>query len=71
MTRQNLINRRQALDLTQREVAELVGIKRSSYTAIELGLRNPSLETAQLICDVLKMPFFDAFPIKKKENKEN
>ena len=68
MARQHLINRRQALKLTQRQVSEKVGIERSSYAAIELGLRNPSLETAQRICKALKMPVNEAFPI--EENKK-
>lgn len=70
MVRQNLINRRQALKLTQRQVAEKVGIERSSYAAIERGLRDPSLETAIRISTVLKMPVLQAFPITERKKKE-
>ena len=61
--RQNLINKRTELGLKQREVATKAGIKRSSYAAIERGLRTPKLETAQRICDVLKISVSEAFPI--------
>lgn len=68
MVRQSLINRRQALKLTQKQVAEKVGVERSSYAAYERGLRCPNLETAQRICKALKMPIYEAFPI--EENKK-
>ena len=61
--RQHIINRRKELGITQLEVSNSVGISRSSYAAIERGLRNPSLETAQRICLALDMPVNDAFPI--------
>ena len=63
--RQHLANRRVELDFTQQEVANAVGISRSSYAAIERGLRNPSLDVAQKISKKLKMPVIKAFPIKK------
>lgn len=65
--KQNIIDKRKELGITQQEVADGAGICRSSYTAIERGLRCPSLETALRICAVLKMPVDEAFPI--DENK--
>lgn len=65
-TRQHIINRRKELNITQLEVSASVGISRSSYAAIERGLRNPSLETAQRICLALDMSVSDAFPIDGK-----
>lgn len=65
--KQNLIDRRKALGVTQSAVAVKVGISRSSYSAIERGLRDPSLDTAQRICLALDdMPINEAFPIKEK-----
>lgn len=66
MVRQELINRRKELKITQLEVSKVAGITRASYAAIERGYRDPSLEVAQLICAVVKMPISKAFPIKKK-----
>lgn len=61
--RQNIIDRRKELGIKQREVSEKVGISRGSYSAIERGLRLPSLEVAQRICLVLEMSVNEAFPI--------
>ncbi len=66
--KQNIIKKRKELGLTQKAVADGAGITRSSYTAIERGLRYPSLETALRICAVLKMPVDKAFSI--DENKK-
>ena len=62
VVRQELINKRVAMGLTQKNVAIEAGIERSSYTAIERGLRKPSLKVAQKICNVLKMSVDEAFP---------
>lgn len=44
---------RQKRNLTQQQVAKRAGIERSFYTQIELGQRNPSVQTAQRIASVL------------------
>jgi DNA-binding XRE family transcriptional regulator len=63
MVRQHIINRRKELKITQEEVSKAIGISRSSYAAIERGLRSPSLKTALLISIILKMEINEAFPI--------
>lgn len=45
--------RRNYLNLTQKDVAEMAGITFKSISEIELGLRNPSLNTLKSILDVL------------------
>lgn len=45
--------RRGYLNLTQKDVAEMAGITFKSISEIELGLRNPSLNTLKSILDVL------------------
>ncbi|ACJ33157.1 helix-turn-helix transcriptional regulator [Anoxybacillus flavithermus] len=48
--------------LTQKEIAKLVGISRSTYAMIENGERNPSVSVAKRIADALKFDwtiFFD------------
>ena len=67
VVRQALINKRMAMGLTQKSVSQVAGISRSSYTAIERGLRNPSLEVAQKICNKLNMSVDEAFPIENSE----
>jgi putative transcriptional regulator len=43
---------RKSNDLTQKDVAELIGISRPMYNMIENGIRNPSLEVMQKIVDL-------------------
>jgi transcriptional regulator with XRE-family HTH domain len=45
--------RRDYLDLTQKDVAEMAGISFKSISEIELGIRNPSLNTLKSVLDVL------------------
>ncbi len=45
--------RRDYLNLTQKDVAEMAGISFKSISEIELGLRNPTLNTLKGILDVL------------------
>ena len=66
--KQNIIDKRKELGITQQAVADGAGISRGAYGAIERGLRYPSLDTALRICAVLNMPVDEAFPI--EENKK-
>lgn len=45
--------RRDYLNLTQKDVAEMAGITFKSISEIELGIRNPSLNTLKSVLDVL------------------
>lgn len=45
--------RRDYLNLTQKDVAEMAGITFKSISEIELGIRNPSINTLKSILDVL------------------
>ena len=45
--------RREYLNLTQKDVAEMAGITFKSISEIELGIRNPSINTLNSILDVL------------------
>ena len=45
--------RRDYLNLTQKDVAEMAGITFKSISEIELGIRNPSLNTLKSILEVL------------------
>lgn len=47
--------RREELKLTQAEIAELIGIARSTYTNIERGEKNPSFEIMLKVKEVLKV----------------
>lgn len=45
--------RRDYLNLTQKDVAEMAGITFKSISEIELGKRNPSINTLNRVLDVL------------------
>lgn len=59
----NLKNKREKLGLTQAELAKKLSIARTSYTNIELGLKNPSLPLALRIKEELKVKTDDIFLI--------
>ena len=49
--------RRVYLNLTQKDLAEMAGTTFKSISEIELGLRNPTLNTLNRILDVLGLAF--------------
>jgi putative transcriptional regulator len=62
--REWLINIRNIQDYTQQEVADSVGIDRSTYAMYESGRRNPPVATAQRIATFLKFDWTIFFAIK-------
>ncbi|MBH8597300.1 helix-turn-helix transcriptional regulator [Thermoactinomyces sp. CICC 10523] len=74
MHRRNwLIQIRSKSKMTQNEVSKKAGISRSGYSNIEIGARNPSVESAQKIAKVLGSNwtiFFkaDCFDMKQKDS---
>lgn len=58
--------------LTQEQTAKLAGISRSAYSNIELGIRDPSVQTAKKIARELDFDwklFFDEKCFVSKQNK--
>ena len=51
-----LKSRRQALDLTQKAVADSVGCSADTFRKIETGVRRPSRQIAELLADYLAVP---------------
>lgn len=49
-----LRRRREALDISQEDFAELVQMHRTYYSSIERGLKNIRIETLERICSALK-----------------
>ncbi|WP_312754074.1 helix-turn-helix transcriptional regulator [Rummeliibacillus suwonensis] len=54
--------------MTQLEVAKSSNIKRSYYTMIEQGKRNPSVQVAKDISRTLKIDWTNFFEIKSNES---
>ncbi|MCH4286801.1 MULTISPECIES: helix-turn-helix transcriptional regulator [Bacillota] len=52
---------RAALDLTQQELAEKVGVTRQTMNAIEKGDYNPSIKLCIAICKVLNKTLDELF----------
>lgn len=59
--REALIAARQQAGLTQRQVAELLGIARVSYTRYESGTRTPPLNMAFRIANLFNVNSADLF----------
>ena len=52
---------RAALDLTQQELADIVGVTRQTMNAIEKGDYNPSIKLCTTICKALNKTLNDLF----------
>ena len=61
LARQTLREARETRQLTQRDVAERVGISQSHYAELESGIRDPSLPVALRIALVLHLTVEDLF----------
>lgn len=59
--RSNLKELRTVNKMTQQQIAEKIGISRTTYTKIELGIANPSFNTAIKIKQVLGFKDDDIF----------
>jgi len=59
--REKLKEHRLKKELTQMQIASLIGIKRSTYTNIELGYKNPSFNVATKIKKILDYQNDDIF----------
>lgn len=54
MSRDWLVKRRKEQGKTQQQVADMIGIAKSSYCQIELGVKDPKLKTAIKISRALR-----------------
>ena len=48
-------NKREDMDLSQREIAKLIPMNQSNYSKIERDVQEPSLEQLRRICQILKL----------------
>jgi len=56
-----LLHKRKKCGFTQQEMADKVGIERTSYNRIERGKRKPSVDIAIKIANVLNVKVDDIF----------
>lgn len=57
----NLALARQEKDLTQKELADLVGVSRNTISSIETGQFNPTAKLALILCITLDKKFEELF----------
>lgn len=67
MQREWLIQKRNKLNLTQQEVADLSNVSRPYYTMIEQGIRNPSVPSSKAIAKTLSFDWTYFFEEKGNE----
>lgn len=48
-------NKREDMDLSQRDMAKFIPMNQSNYSKIERGVQEPSLEQLRRICQILKL----------------
>ena len=48
-------DKREDMDLSQREMAKLIPMNQSNYSKIERNLQEPSLEQLRRICEILNL----------------
>lgn len=58
-------------DMQQAELAELVGVRRETISALERGKYNPSLKLAMDIADVFQLPVEDIFTFVDEDDDED
>ncbi len=62
---ENLKNARERRGMSQREVAELIGVANSTYSLYESGSREPNLPTIKKIADILNVSANDLLGMEK------
>lgn len=55
--RLNIIAKRKELDLTQKELAERVGLKKNTVASWEQGLSSPDIDTIIILLKLFNMDF--------------
>ena len=48
-------NAREDMDLTQKDMAELIPMNQSNYSKIERGIQEPNMEQLRRICQILRL----------------
>jgi transcriptional regulator with XRE-family HTH domain len=66
-----LISLREQLKLTQRDVADKAEIPRSTYANIEVGRRNPTVDNARRIANVIGFDWTIFFANEGRNKRQN
>ena len=66
----SMIKARKSQNLTQKQLAELVGIDQGDISKLENGLRNPTIQLLKRIADSMNMTLKIEFTPKPQNNKK-
>ena len=66
----SMIKARKSQNLTQKQLAELVGIDQGDISKLENGLRNPTIQLLKRIADSMNMTLKIEFIPKQQNNKK-
>ncbi|MBQ8416641.1 MAG: helix-turn-helix transcriptional regulator [Clostridia bacterium] len=55
MIGEKIRNKREDMDLSQRDMASMIPMNQSNYSKIERGVQEPSMEQLRRICQILKL----------------
>lgn len=66
----SMIEARKSQNLTQKQLAELVGIDQGDISKLENGLRNPTIQLLKRIADSMNMTLKIEFIPKQESNKK-
>lgn len=58
-------------DISQQQLAEMVGCSRQTIISVESGCKNPSVELALKISHALKTPLDELFALEEGKDKDN
>jgi len=65
--RLNIISKRTELGLTQTELADKVGLKKTTIASWEQGLSSPDIDTIAILLSLFNMDFYDFTGIDKEQ----
>ena len=55
MIGEKIRNKREDMDLSQRDMASMIPMNQSNYSKIERGVQEPSMEQLRRICQILEL----------------
>lgn len=57
--RQNIISKRKELNMTQTDLANAVGLKKTTIASCEQGLSSPDIDTIVILLKLFNMDFYE------------
>ena len=61
----NIIRKRNELNLTQKELADKLGLKLTTISSWERGVSSPDIETLIMLCDIFNMSLSEMYGVER------